>query len=787
MHFFFFFFFKEVYPAFHNKNQHMLLEFLNDYEIVVVKSNHILKRTKSVRKYKNNKKKHVYPININFQFAAFGKYFQLRVRKNFKIFGPNYKEELQINEHGINISTKTRHWSHQSHNCHYIGEIQGEKSSSVAVSTCRGSFSGSLSDNHNTYGIEPASEQLTLKQLSQIKKKMNYHDITSLHVVFITKESNFPFWSCGVKYDNAMDDKNHDIHILNNSQTFVHNHKSSHGFEYSSRRKSNRFLKQTDQMYVELFIVNDYLRYKELGDEAFDQTAAIINQVYKNYKYSKILDINPSVVLVGQIAWAHGYPSPVDQIVYGSSICLECSEDEISVVSLLEKFDNWRLAKNYQPEYDNCHMFSGFDFEGNTLGYAHVASLCTPGISSGINQITPSLSVAFNAAIVTHEMGHNFGMSHDGEMGNNKCEESGWFMNSVVNNIPTEFSICSDMYVRDAISMFTCLNNKPEKHFGDSICGNGLIEDGEECDCGAPDCSVDNNIGDTEKCCNGTSCQFVLGAECLDHDLCCDNCKIIPFTIGMLPCRGRISECDIPEYCDGKSGKCPHDYTLGSGTYCEDQPYGEGFCHQGHCMSHLRQCIEMGKKFKDTYEGCHTQKVQNGGQFCGILWCTNRPGTCVSLQQSGQPVWVTDGIPCGNDDKIYQCLDGQCVPSNLLNPAIIWKHGPWSSCSSCEMLQTRDINCFNSQTNTIINPNVCSPVNMPSTTQKCNNKSLACVHTTNNFRREGNHITIMIDNVGKQICYIFSIIFVLVLIIIICCYRAITYDPVVRDNQKLGV
>ena len=72
-----------------------------------------------------------------------------------------------------------------------------------------------------------------------------------------------------------------------------------------------------------------------------------------------------------------------------------------------------------------------------------------------------------------------------------------------------------------------CLNNAPVSVWtsaNGSVCGNGLWEDDEECDCGnTEDC------GDYDPCCDAATCTLISGAECSSLAPCCDDtCSIVP-------------------------------------------------------------------------------------------------------------------------------------------------------------------------------------------------------------------------------------------------------------------
>lgn len=59
-----------------------------------------------------------------------------------------------------------------------------------------------------------------------------------------------------------------------------------------------------------------------------------------------------------------------------------------------------------------------------------------------------------------------------------------------------------------------CLRNKPEALFDSPVCGNGFVEEGEQCDCGLPE-HCDNT------CCNATTCTLYANASCATGS-CCD-------------------------------------------------------------------------------------------------------------------------------------------------------------------------------------------------------------------------------------------------------------------------
>ena len=104
--------------------------------------------------------------------------------------------------------------------------------------------------------------------------------------------------------------------------------------------------------------------------------------------------------------------------------------------------------------------------------------------------------------------------------------------------------------------------------FGTPVCGNNLVEEGEDCDCGNRE-SCD--------CCDAATCTFAAEAECFDGD-CCSNCKLRK--VGS-QCRGTENDCDLAEYCNGIDEYCPRNDFKQNGMLCDNE---QGMCLDGTCQ-----------------------------------------------------------------------------------------------------------------------------------------------------------------------------------------------------------
>ncbi|XP_060152530.1 disintegrin and metalloproteinase domain-containing protein 19 isoform X3 [Globicephala melas] len=153
----------------------------------------------------------------------------------------------------------------------------------------------------------------------------------------------------------------------------------------------------------------------------------------------------------------------------------------------------------------------------------------------------------------------------------------------ITHPFPRVFNRCNrkelDRYLQSGGGM--CLSNMPDTRtlYGGQRCGNGYLEDGEECDCGEEE-ECDN------PCCNASNCTLREGAECA-HGSCCHRCKLLaPGTL----CREQARQCDLPEFCTGKSPHCPTNFYQMDGTPCEG---GQAYCYNGMCLTYQEQCQQL--------------------------------------------------------------------------------------------------------------------------------------------------------------------------------------------------
>jgi hypothetical protein len=350
----------------------------------------------------------------------------------------------------------------------------------------------------------------------------------------------------------------------------------------------------------------------------------------------------------------------------------------------LSRFSDWRGQHSdlnaYWTLLTKCPMDSA-------VGLAWRGELCSqgshqnPGDQTGDGSASDGRTVSSTNVVVrldtewqifAHETGHTFGAIHDcnskGECpvdANNpsccplsrqgsSCDAAGKFMmapatsGDISNFSPCSIgNICS--FIKNSNRASCLLDNRDVQTVTGSQCGNGIVESGEDCDCGGEQGCKDN------KCCNPKTCKYSDNSVCdpTNEGCCTDKCQ---FSSSNTVCRESASECDPEEKCPGNAGRCPADLHKDNGESC-----GDGLqCASGQCTSRDQQCRNISGGRNNNVGDCDRDKG------C-MITCSGddlAPGVCRAHQQS-----FLDGTPCRAGGL---CNNGNCEGTSTWKAITEW-------------------------------------------------------------------------------------------------------------------
>lgn len=198
-------------------------------------------------------------------------------------------------------------------------------------------------------------------------------------------------------------------------------------------------------------------------------------------------------------------------------------------------------------------------------------------------------------------------------------------------------------YIQDNIN-----NNPVSKGSVESICGNGIIDSEEECDCG--------NFCAFDSCCS-TDCKLLPGAQCSDYNSpCCRNCRIVPKSENF-KCSISVDPCIESTVCDGEGPECPDAQNfLSDGSFCLLTQSNSNFfdwpnyltCSSGICTSRDLQCKILARRFKSSK---HCNHNASDDQECRMQ-CFSEIYGCVKMAD-----FFLDGTECSKG----MCYNGKCI------------------------------------------------------------------------------------------------------------------------------
>ena len=333
-----------------------------------------------------------------------------------------------------------------------------------------------------------------------------------------------------------------------------------------------------------------------------------------------------------------------------------------TITDRLNSFSSWRGQQNDNNAYwmllTNCAT-------GAEVGLSWLGQLCVNDVTNSSGESTSGANVIAKTStewqVIAHESGHMFGAVHDCDsqtcsdgttvnaqqccpLSTTTCDASAqYIMNPSTGTNIQSFSpctignICSAM-LHNSVKSSCLVDNKGVTTISGQQCGNGIVEDGEECDCGGTESCKGNN------CCDPSTCKFINSAKCDDsNEECCKGCQFAPS--GTI-CSASTGVCDPQEVCSGSNATCPSDQTAPNGQGC-----GNGLqCASGQCTSRDLQCKNL----------MGSLTTNNDTYACDDTDCTLTCASpefpaneCYSMQQN-----FLDGTPCGGG--------GQCSNVSLV-------------------------------------------------------------------------------------------------------------------------
>ncbi|XP_078282954.1 A disintegrin and metalloproteinase with thrombospondin motifs 12-like [Rhinoraja longicauda] len=336
--------------------------------------------------------------------------------------------------------------AHAENTCHFLGRVEHQTlgSGAAAVSTCEG-LHGFFRLHSEDYFIEP------IHRHPQDREKPQPHIIYKRHVPQRSHGQHHEFipgisGTCGIQ-----DTFSNILKTERQRERWEETHRKG-------RRISQRSISK--ERWVETLVVADTKMIEYHGSENVQSYIfTIINMVASLFHH-------PSI-------------GNAIHIVLVRLILLEEEEKELKIIHhadhTLSSFCKWQ--NNMNPKRDsspNHHdvavlitrkdLCAGMNRPCETLGLSHVSGICQPHRSCNVNEDS-GLPVAFTIA---HEIGHSFGMQHDGQA--NDCEpmENYHFIMSrqlQYDQSPLVWSHCSKDYITRFLDRGWgfCLNDPPSK------------------------------------------------------------------------------------------------------------------------------------------------------------------------------------------------------------------------------------------------------------------------------------------------------------------------------------
>uniref|UniRef100_A0A8K9WUT9 Peptidase M12B domain-containing protein n=1 Tax=Oncorhynchus mykiss TaxID=8022 RepID=A0A8K9WUT9_ONCMY len=453
------------------------------------------------------------PTRVFYQLQHGGHNLHFNLTLNPHLLAPGFLTERR---YGGMEGAKIR--SHGPSLCHFIGDVwdQATMKGRAAISTCDG-LTGLFKLSQEEFFIRPlerSSDELTAPQVHIIYKR--HTSPTQSQLVQPISGDHTTNGTCGVKDPAA---------------ALERVERQRERWERRQRRK--RRIRQRSisrEKWVETLVVADSKMVEYHGTKGVESYVLAVMNIVSGLFHDASIG-NPINIVVVRL------------------ILLEKEEEDLKIThhadNSLSSFCKWQKRLNVKGEEHAVHhdvavlltrkdICTAINKPCETLGLSHVAGMCQPHRSCSISEDT-GLPLAFT---VTHELGHNFGIQHDGN--GNDCEPIGkrpFIMSPqlLYGTSTPSWSRCSRQYITRFLDRGWgwCLDDPPMRDVLDlnSVPPGVLYSAAHQCrlqyGSGSLLCDDVDNVCSTLWCTVGTTCHSKLdgavdGTRCGEDKWCFD-------------------------------------------------------------------------------------------------------------------------------------------------------------------------------------------------------------------------------------------------------------------------